>query len=65
LITDVIQDNKKKAPISSTVKQPEGKRIRRDRGELEAIVFKLFERRPNWALKQLVEETDQPVVSLL
>lgn len=28
-------------------------------------MFKLFERRPNWALKQLVEETDQPVVSLL
>ena len=58
------QDNKKKAP-SSTVKVPEGKRIRRERGELEEIVFKLFERRPNWALKQLVEETDQPVVSPL
>ncbi|KAG0589206.1 hypothetical protein M758_1G002500 [Ceratodon purpureus] len=58
------KDNKKKAPITNTVKQPEGKRIRRDRGELEAIVFKLFERRPNWALKQLVEETDQPVAFL-
>jgi len=57
------KDNKKKAP-SSTVKVPEGKRIRRERGELEEIVFKLFERRPNWALKQLVEETDQPVAFL-
>lgn len=58
-----LQDSKKKAPISSAVKAPEGKRIRRDRVELEAIVFKLFEQRPNWALKHLVEETDQPVVS--
>ena len=58
------QDNKKKAP-TSTVKVPEGKRIRRERGELEEIVFKLFERRPNWALKQLVEGTNQHVVSPL
>lgn len=58
------KDSKKKAPISSAVKAPEGKRIRRDRVELEAIVFKLFEQRPNWALKHLVEETDQPVAFL-
>lgn len=41
------------------------KRTRRDRGELEDIMFKLFERQPNWALKQLVQETDQPAVCLL
>jgi hypothetical protein len=59
----LIQDSKKKiAP--GAIKAPEGKRIRKERGELEDIVFKLFERRPNWALKQLVEETDQPVVCL-
>jgi hypothetical protein len=28
-------------------------------------MFKLFERQPNWALKQLVQETDQPAVCLL
>ncbi|CAK9225607.1 unnamed protein product [Sphagnum troendelagicum] len=57
------KDSKKKiAP--GAIKAPEGKRIRKERGELEDIVFKLFERRPNWALKQLVEETDQPVAFL-
>ncbi|XP_021285088.1 transcription initiation factor IIF subunit beta isoform X1 [Herrania umbratica] len=50
------QDKKKAAPV----KQTEMKRTRRDRGELEDIMFKLFERQPNWALKQLVQETDQP-----
>lgn len=38
------------------------KRTRRDRREMEDIIFKLFERQPNWALKQLVQETDQPEV---
>lgn len=47
------------------VKQSDMKRTRRDRGELEDIMFKLFERQPNWALKQLVQETDQPAVHLL
>ncbi|KAL0369106.1 UNVERIFIED_CONTAM: hypothetical protein Scaly_1129500 [Sesamum calycinum] len=47
---------KKAAPVKSS----EVKRTRRDRGELEDIMFKLFERQPNWALKQLVQETDQP-----
>ncbi|PKA53125.1 transcription initiation factor TFIIF subunit beta [Apostasia shenzhenica] len=42
------------------VKGSEVKRTRRDRRELENIIFKLFERQPNWALKQLVQETDQP-----
>lgn len=46
------------------MKQTDTKRTRRDRGELEDIMFKLFERQPNWALKQLVQETDQPAVCL-
>ncbi|KAK6939405.1 TFIIF beta subunit, HTH domain, partial [Dillenia turbinata] len=49
--------DKKKA---TQVKQSDMKRTRRDRGELEDIMFNLFERQPNWALKQLVQETDQP-----
>ncbi|PHT42771.1 hypothetical protein CQW23_16796 [Capsicum baccatum] len=52
----LMQDKKKAAPV----KGPEVKRTRRDRGELEDIMFKLFERQPNWTLKQLVQETDQP-----
>ncbi|XP_042506853.1 general transcription factor IIF subunit 2-like isoform X4 [Macadamia integrifolia] len=51
------KDKKKVTPV----KGPEMKRTRRDRGELEDIMFMLFERQPNWALKQLVQETDQPV----
>ena len=58
---DIFQDKKKTAPV----KPVEMKRTRRDRGELEDIMFKLFERKPNWALKQLVVETDQPAVSIL
>ncbi|XP_038996601.1 transcription initiation factor IIF subunit beta-like isoform X2 [Hibiscus syriacus] len=49
-------DKKKPMPV----KQSEVKRTRRDRGELEDIMFKLLERQPNWTLKQLVQETDQP-----
>lgn len=56
-----MQDKKKAQPV----KQTEVKRTRRDRGELEDIMFKLFERQPNWALKQLVQETDQPAVRFL
>lgn len=41
---------------------PETKRTRRDRGEMEEIMFKLFERQPNWTLRQLIQETDQPEV---
>ncbi|KAG8654614.1 transcription initiation factor IIF subunit beta [Manihot esculenta] len=56
LISSNSKDKKKTAPV----KQSDMKRTRRDRGELEDIMFKLFERQPNWALKQLVQETDQP-----
>ncbi|KAH9758895.1 transcription initiation factor IIF subunit beta [Citrus sinensis] len=56
LISSNSKDKKKAQPV----KQTEVKRTRRDRGELEDIMFKLFERQPNWALKQLVQETDQP-----
>lgn len=40
------------------------KRTRRDHGEGEDIMFKLFERQSNWALKQLVQGTDQPALCL-
>ncbi|KAL0438486.1 UNVERIFIED_CONTAM: hypothetical protein Slati_2331600 [Sesamum latifolium] len=50
------KDKKQAAPVKGS----DVKRTRRDRGELEDIMFKLFERQPNWALKQLVQETDQP-----
>ncbi|CAK9178468.1 unnamed protein product [Ilex paraguariensis] len=43
------------------VKVSDIKRTRRDCEKLEDIIFKLFERQPNWTLKQLVQETDQPV----
>ncbi|XP_075480491.1 uncharacterized protein LOC142521151 [Primulina tabacum] len=55
-ISSTSKDKKKAAPV----KGPDVKRTRRDRGELEDIMFKLFEEQPNWALKQLVQETDQP-----
>ncbi|KAK9269937.1 hypothetical protein L1049_025510 [Liquidambar formosana] len=56
LIASNSKDKKKIAPVKGS----DVKRTRRDRGELEDIMFKLFERQPNWALKQLVQETDQP-----
>ncbi|XP_076888890.1 transcription initiation factor IIF subunit beta-like [Bidens hawaiensis] len=56
LITSNSKEKRKAAPV----KGQEVKRTRRDRGELEDIMFKLFEREPNWTLKQLVIETDQP-----
>ncbi|KAI4374952.1 hypothetical protein MLD38_012884 [Melastoma candidum] len=56
VISSTSKDKKKLPPV----KQSDVKRTRRDRGELEDIMFKLFERQPNWALKQLVQETDQP-----
>lgn len=43
-------------------KGSEMKRTRRDRDEMEEIMFKLFERQTNWTLKQLIQETDQPEV---
>lgn len=54
-----MQDKQKKV---TPTKGTEMKRTRRDRREMEDIIFKLFERQPNWALKQLVQETDQPEV---
>ncbi|KAL3634314.1 hypothetical protein CASFOL_021368 [Castilleja foliolosa] len=56
LITSTSKDKKKAPPVKGS----DMKRTRRDRGELEDIMFKLFERQPNWTLKQLVQETDQP-----
>ncbi|XP_019175104.1 PREDICTED: general transcription factor IIF subunit 2-like [Ipomoea nil] len=56
VIASTSKEKKKPAPV----KAPEVKRTRRDRGELEDIMFKLFERQPNWTLKNLVLETDQP-----
>ncbi|CAM8912491.1 unnamed protein product [Rhodiola kirilowii] len=56
LISSNFKDKRKPVPVKGN----DMKRTRRDRGELEDIMFKLFERQPNWALKQLVQETDQP-----
>uniref|UniRef100_A0ACD5WJN5 Uncharacterized protein n=1 Tax=Avena sativa TaxID=4498 RepID=A0ACD5WJN5_AVESA len=50
------KDKKKATPT----KPFELKRTRRDRKDLENILFKLFERQPNWSLKHLLQETDQP-----
>lgn len=55
------QDKRKATPAKAS----DTKRTRRDRRELENIIFKLFEKQPNWALKQLVIETDQPEVCSL
>ncbi|KAF3969500.1 hypothetical protein ACB098_06G175500 [Castanea mollissima] len=49
-------NDKKKIPAKGS----EAKRTRRDRNEMEEIMFKLFERQPNWTLRQLIQETDQP-----
>ena len=54
----VYQEKKKPVPPRSF----ETKRTRRGRTEMENILFKLFERQPNWSLKQLMQETDQPEV---
>ncbi|KAJ3705910.1 hypothetical protein LUZ61_009615 [Rhynchospora tenuis] len=56
------RENQKKV---TPTKGSEMKRTRRDRHEMEDIIFKLFERQPNWAFKQLVQETDQPEASYL
>ncbi|KAD2804895.1 hypothetical protein E3N88_38272 [Mikania micrantha] len=47
-------------PGKGLVKGSDSKRTRRDRGEMEDIMFKLFERQSNWTLKNLISETDQP-----
>jgi transcription initiation factor TFIIF subunit beta len=56
LIPSGSKEKKKQTPA----KPSDVKRTRRDRTEMENIIFKLFERQPNWALKALVQETDQP-----
>ncbi|KAL5655401.1 hypothetical protein ACJX0J_034720, partial [Zea mays] len=56
LISSSSKEKKKQAPV----KPSDAKRTRRDRTEMENVIFKLFERQPNWALKALVQETDQP-----
>lgn len=37
------------------------KRARMERPELEQLLFRLFERQPQWALPALQKETDQPI----
>ncbi|XP_022764578.1 general transcription factor IIF subunit 2-like [Durio zibethinus] len=56
MIIAAVFNEKKKAPTKTS----DTKRTRRDRGEMEDIMFKLFERQPNWTLRQLIQETDQP-----
>ncbi|KAK4403874.1 hypothetical protein Sango_0756000 [Sesamum angolense] len=51
-----ISEDKKKIQA----KGPENRRTRRDPEEMEKIMFKLFEKQPNWTLKKLIQETDQP-----
>ncbi|XP_057521247.1 transcription initiation factor IIF subunit beta-like [Amaranthus tricolor] len=53
----IIHTQEKKKAV---VKGSDTKRTRRDRGEMEDILFKLFEHQPNWTLKELVQKTDQP-----
>ncbi|CAN1173646.1 General transcription factor IIF subunit 2 [Linum perenne] len=55
-----VHQEKKKPPAKAS----DTKRTRRDRGEMEDIMFKLFERQPNWTLRQLIQETDQPELFL-
>ncbi|XP_074572943.1 uncharacterized protein LOC141829384 [Curcuma longa] len=56
LVPSGSKDKKKLTPSKGL----DAKRIRKDKQELVNILFKLFEKQPNWALKQLVQETDQP-----
>lgn len=46
-----------------TNRTSEMKRTRRDRREMEEVMFNLFERQSNWTLRLLIQETDQPEVS--
>ncbi|KAM0889847.1 hypothetical protein ACQ4PT_027464 [Festuca glaucescens] len=54
------QSGAKEKKKATATKPSEQKRTRRDRKDLENILFKLFERQPNWSLKHLMQETDQP-----
>ncbi|XWS56460.1 hypothetical protein CRYUN_Cryun09bG0087100 [Craigia yunnanensis] len=61
MIITAVFNEKKKAPTKTS----DTKRTRRDRREMEDIMFKLFERQHNWTLRQLIQETDQPEVCFL
>lgn len=52
----VLSLEKKRMPMKGS----EMKRSRRDRGEMEEIMFRLFEKQPHWTLRQLIQDTDQP-----
>lgn len=56
-VASILQE-RRKGPLKGS----DTKRTRRDRGEMEDIMFKLFERQANWTLKQLISETNQPEV---
>ncbi|KAJ0239909.1 TFIIF beta subunit [Hirschfeldia incana] len=43
-----------------TTKPSEMKRTRRDRREMEEVMFNLFERKSHWTLRNLIQDTDQP-----
>nr|CAB3478444.1 unnamed protein product [Digitaria exilis] len=58
LMPSATNAKEKKKPVPQ--KPFEMKRTRRNRTDMENILFKLFERQPNWSLKQLMQETDQP-----
>ncbi|KAJ0256499.1 Transcription initiation factor IIF subunit beta [Hirschfeldia incana] len=60
LMNNYVSSNSKEKRKAVPVKQTDMKRTRRDRGELEGIMFNLFEGQPNWTLKKLVQKTDQP-----
>ena len=48
------------AEVDRKERQKEAKRTRLDKGQLEALLFQLFERSPRWTFAQLVKETNQP-----
>ncbi|CAK9136156.1 unnamed protein product [Ilex paraguariensis] len=54
-----IQDKKK-----MKVKGSEMRRKRMDPEEMKKIMLKLFDRQPNWTQNQLVQETNQPKVTM-
>ena len=56
----VLYQEKKKV----TTKTTEMKRTRRDRREMEEVMFNLFERQSHWTLRNLIQDTDQPEVNL-
>lgn len=59
-VLNLVQEKKKVVSKGS-----ETKRLRKERGELEKIIFRLFERQAYWTSKQLIQETDQPEVRFI